>query len=719
MKRLLFILLLLASGIAPAQEFIRIETNNNALIFRVDHQKLRQVWYGDNIGTDRLRENTPVVLEAYSTFGTGETNEVALRASHVDGNTSTELVFDKVTVVKTDENITTTRITLRDAYYPFHVDLVFRAYTRENIIEQWAEISHNEEGNVTLYNFASAQLGFKAYSYWLTQLHGDWGNEMNLKESCLTEGIKIIDSKLGARATMYATPSFLVSLNQPATEKEGEVIGASLAWPGSFQIALEINRTQELRVLAGINPFASQYLLGKGQLFKTPALLYSYTNSGKGQVSRNFHDWARKYGVRDGDKSRLTLLNNWEATYFDFDEQKLAQIMKDAASLNLELFLLDDGWFGNKYPRNNDQAGLGDWQVNHKKLPNGIGYLVKEAEKNNVRFGIWIEPEMVNPKSELYEKHPEWVIAQPHREPILFRNQLILDLANPEVQQFVFSSVDDLLKKNPGIAYVKWDCNRFIQNGGSNWLPAGKQSNLQVDYANGLLSVFEKVKTSHPDVQMMLCSGGGGRMEYGSLPYFHEYWPSDNTDAIQRIFIQWGGSLFFPAIASCNHVSVVPNHQTRRVTPIKLRFDVAMMGKMGMDLQPGQMTPEEFAFSKKAIETYKNIREVIFQGDLFRLESPYSSNRASLMYVTKEKKRAVFFGFLLHRKVGEFMPPVKLDGLDPAKNYMMKEINLADGKSSWLSVNGKVITGEILIKEGIALPLYNEYDSIVVELTEQ
>lgn len=244
MKRLLFILLLLASGIAPAQEFIRIETNNNALIFRVDHQKLRQVWYGDNIGTDRLRENTPVVLEAYSTFGTGETNEVALRASHVDGNTSTELVFDKVTVVKTDENITTTRITLRDAYYPFHVDLVFRAYTRENIIEQWAEISHNEEGNVTLYNFASAQLGFKAYSYWLTQLHGDWGNEMNLKESCLTEGIKIIDSKLGARATMYATPSFLVSLNQPATEKEGEVIGASLAWPGSFQIALEINRTR-------------------------------------------------------------------------------------------------------------------------------------------------------------------------------------------------------------------------------------------------------------------------------------------------------------------------------------------------------------------------------------------------------------------------------------------------------------------------------------------
>lgn len=718
MKNLLFILLLLASGITPAQKFIRIETDNNALVYSVVDQKLWQVWYGENIDTDRLRQNNPIILEAFSTFGTGETNEVALRVTHSDGNTSTELVFDNVTVVRTDENITTTRISMKDTYYPFHVDLVFKAYARENIIEQWAEISHTEEENVTLYNFASAQLGFKASSYWLTQLHGDWGNEMNLKESCLTEGIKIIDSKLGARATMYATPSFLVSLNQQASEKDGEVMGASLAWPGSFQIALEVSRTQELRVLAGINPFASQYLLGKGELFKTPALLYSYTNAGKGQISRNFHDWARKYGVRDGDKSRWTLLNNWEATYFDFDEQKLAKIMEDASSLNLELFLLDDGWFGNKYPRNNDQAGLGDWEVNRKKLPNGIGYLVKEAEKNKVRFGIWIEPEMVNPKSELFENHPEWVISQPHREPILFRNQLILDLANPEVQQFVFRSVDGLLKNNPEIAYVKWDCNRFIQNGGSNWLPAEKQSNLQIDYANGLISVFEKVKTSHPGVQMMLCSGGGGRMEYGSLPYFHEYWPSDNTDAIQRIFIQWGGSMFFPAIASCNHVSAVPNHQTRRITPLKLRFDVAMMGKMGMDLQPGQMTPEEFAFSKKAIETYKDIREVIFQGDLFRLESPYTSNRASLMYVTKEKKRAVFFGFLLHRKVGEFMPPVKLDGLDPVKNYLVKEINLNEGKASWLPVNAKVISGENLMKTGIALPLNNEYDSIVVELTE-
>ncbi|HOY93701.1 MAG: alpha-galactosidase [Bacteroidota bacterium] len=710
-------LVLLTVSFACAGEIIRIDTKDNSLVFKVQDQKLYQLWFGAKTGDKLAALPQGTAFPAYATFGTGEVNEVALRVTHADGNTSTELLFESVIKEESGPGIVQTRISLKDSFYPLRVDLVFKAYFAENIIEQWAEISHSEDGRVTLYNFASAQLSFKATSYWLTQLHGDWGNEMNLKESRLTEGIKIIDSKLGARATMYATPSFLLSLDAPGAETQGETIGASLAWPGSFQVALEVNRMQELRLLAGINPFASQYVLDKNELFKTPALLYTYTNGGRGQVSRNFHRWARKYGIRDGEKSRMTLLNNWEATYFDFNEEKLARIIRDAASLDLELFLLDDGWFGNKYPRNNDQAGLGDWQVNKKKLPNGIGFLVKESQKNNVRFGIWIEPEMVNPQSELYENHPEWVIAQPHRPPILFRNQLILDLANPEVQQFVFNAVDDLLRANPGIAYVKWDCNRFIQNGGSNYLPADKQSNLQIGYARGLLSVYEKVNKAHPGVQLMLCSGGGGRMEYGSLPYFHEYWPSDNTDAIQRIFIQWGGSMFFPAIASCNHVSTVPNHQTRRVTPLKLRFDVAMMGKMGMDLQPGQMSAEEFAFSKSAIATYKEIREVIFRGDLYRLESPCESNRASLMYVTEDKTRAIFFGFLLHRKVGEFLPGVKLQGLDPEKSYLVKEINMGPGKNSYLSTHGKVVNGSLMMTSGISLPLNNEYDSIVIELT--
>ncbi|MDD5676142.1 MAG: alpha-galactosidase [Chitinivibrionales bacterium] len=655
---------------------------------------------------------------AYCTAGMNDWGETAMSAVHADGNTSTDLRYLEHASRPLDENITLTKIGLKDGHYDFFVDMFFKAYDNENIIEQWVEIRQAEKKAVTLYDFASSQLTLRAGDFWLTQFAGDWGNEMNLIEECLTRGTKIIASKLLTRATRFVNPSFIVSLSAPASEDTGEVLGASLAWPGNFSLRFEITNEGDLRIISGMNPIGSHYKLEAGTVFATPPLVFSYNNNGIGHISRNFHCWARKYGIRQGDKAGSTVFNNWETTGFDFNEKKLAGLMAEAAQAGLELFLLDDGWFGAKHPRDGDAAGLGDWAVNAKKLPGGISYLVKEAARNGIKLGLWIEPEMVNPPSELFEQHPDWVLAQPYRAHDLVRNQLVLDLTNPAVQEFILKVVDGLLNENPGIKYLKWDCNRQVTHGGSMHLPPEEQSHLWIEYPRALMSLFSKVSKSHPDVVMMLCSAGGGRLEYGSLQYFHEYWPSDNTDALQRLFIQWGCSYFFPAISICTFVSGVPHIYTGRSMPLKFRFDAAMAGKLGMDLPLSGLSVEELEFTKRAIAEYKRLRDVIMFGDLFRLVSPYEKNFCSMLYGSQDQSRAIFFCFLLHRHLGETYPPIKLKGIGPDKKYLVREVNrMPDSKSAF--GEEKLISGEELVNQGINLNFKNEYDSIVLELTEK
>ena len=358
------------------------------------------------------------------------------------------------------------------------------------------KISNKEKGVVTLQKFASANLYLSAEKYWLKQYHGDWAKEMRPEEVQLTHGIKVLDSKLGTRSHLFEPPSFMVSLDKPATEDEGKVLLGTLAWSGNFKFDLEIDPLNNLRLIAGVNPFSSEYALQPNQTFETPAFIFTFSSNGTGEASRQLHRWARNYRIVDGNGSRMTLLNNWEATFFDFNEPILSDLIKDTKKLGVDVFLLDDGWFGNKYPRNNDNAGLGDWQENVKKLPHGIGYLVKEAEKNNVKFGIWVEPEMVNPKSDLYDQHPEWVIKQPEREEHLYRNQMVLDLSNPKVQDFVYGILDNLFTKNPALAFIKWDCNAVIFNAYSSFL--NKQSHLYVEYVKGLYKVLDKLRAKYP-----------------------------------------------------------------------------------------------------------------------------------------------------------------------------------------------------------------------------
>jgi len=548
----------LFSVIANAQpgKQIIVQTHSTSLVLTIGkNARVYQSYFGKkllNTADYALLNNTK--HEAYITGGMEDQFNPAIQVTHTDGNPSLELNYVSVDTKQKDGDVTETIITLKDAKYPVEVLMHYEAYDKEDIIKAWTEIKNGEKATLLLNNYASSMLHFDANNYWLTQYHGDWATEMKMEETKLTSGNKIVDSKLGTRADMYEAPLFMLSLNNRADETSGELIAGTLAWTGNFQFQFQVDEHNSLRLISGINPASQAYQLDAGKTFTTPAFIFTYSNTGKGQASRNLHKWARNYGVLDGTKPRMTLLNNWENTGFKFNEKQLVALFDDATKLGVDLFLLDDGWFGNKYPRDNDKAGLGDWEENKTKLPGSIEYLVKQAEIKGIKFGIWLEPEMANPKSELYEKHPDWILKLPNRNESYQRNQLVLDLANPQVQDYVYSVVDNMLTKNPGVAYIKWDCNRTMSNTYSAYLK-NKQSNLYVDYTLGLYRVLDKLRAKYPHLPIMLCSGGGGRTEYGAMKYFTEFWPSDDTDPLERVFIQWGYSNFFPAITISAHVT--------------------------------------------------------------------------------------------------------------------------------------------------------------------
>lgn len=655
--------------------------------------------------------------EAYATGGGKNFREPALRVTHSDGDLNTELVYLSHTQqALEDGKIEETTITLRDRKLPLYVYLTIKAYQDENVFSQSVRIENRETSEVVLHNYYSMYLPIKAEEYYLNSFAGDWAKEMGLEETMLTHGIKSIESKKGMRTTRTENPAFLLSLNAPLSENYGEVIGGALAWSGNYKLNFELDEFGVVNISAGINPYASEYHLAPGKSFETPEAIFTYSTEGAGGVSRNLHDWARAYGVYDCGSIRPTLLNSWEGAYFTFDEKTLTDMVDDAASMGLEMFVLDDGWFGNKYPRDNSNAGLGDWLVNKAKLPKGIDHIAHYTFEKGLKFGIWIEPEMVNPKSELAEKHPEWVVKSNGRQIPLIRNQWLLDLSNPDVQDFVFGVFDDVMRQSKHISYIKWDANRHAESVGSNYLE--QQSHFWVDYTKGYYRVLERIRQKYPDVIIQSCASGGGRVDYGVLKYTQEIWTSDNTDALSRVFIQYGTNFIYPAIVTGSHVSAVPNHQTNNQTPLKFRFDLAMSGRLGMELQPKDMNEKDKAFAKQAISTYKDIRSYIMYGDLYRIASPYDKDGYySLMYVDKAKKNAVVYGYCLQYQGRGLTPKFKLRGLEPHKKYLIKEINNPDGQSVFWG-NNQIFTGEYLINEGINPKLQKVYDSMILKIEE-
>jgi alpha-galactosidase len=544
-----------------------------------------------------------------------------------------------------------------------------------------------------------------------------------MHEERLIYGTKTIESKRGgARGSQYDNQTFILSLDGRQNETAGEVFLGALAWSGSYKLRFQCDAQGRLLVLPGMNDFMSDYPLKAGEEFAAPPLVLAYSSCGTGQASRNLHRWARRYNLRDGDAARPIVLNNWEGTYFNFDEPTIRSIIDNAAELGVEMFVLDDGWFGTKYPRDNSQAGLGDWAVNPRKLPSGIGGLARYAISKGLRFGLWVEPEMVNPKSELAEKHPDWIIRTPNREPLLMRSQMVLDLSNPKVQEYIYGVMQRILSENPEISYIKWDCNRSFEDLGSTYLAPQEQGRLWIDYVRGLYGIYEKLARNFPKVIVQACSGGGGRGDMGAMRYHHEFWGSDNTDPWSRVFINWGWSYFFPAMAIGSHVTHSPNHHSHLATSIKFRFDVSMAERLGLELQPAGLTTEEVEWAKDGVRVYRQqLRDIVQLGDLYRLWSPYGDQSFSAVsYVEVERARAVVFAYNLALRTGDDYPVVRLQGLDPARNYTVTELMPArDGQGKPVkafAASGKNFSGDFLMRHGVRIILRNPFESAVLLL---
>ena len=730
MRRSLLVtgLCLFAAGLFAQN--VCISTPNTSLLLSAPvGGDLKYVYYGDKLSEADLNAAGQVEnsnYSAYPVYGLGGAGETALAVKHADGNMTLQMT---VTGVKTSKegNSDITVVEMKDKVYPFFANICYKAYQDVDVIEVWTEISHQEKKAVLLNQFASAYLPIRRGDVWLSHLYGSWANEGRLVQEPLKPGMKIIKNKDGVRNSHTAHAEVMFSLNGKPQENEGNVIGAALCYSGNYKLRIDTDDSEYHHFYAGINEDNSAYSLAKGEVFRTPELALTYSKEGLSGGSRNFHRWGRMYKLAHGNSLRKILLNSWEVVYFNIDEKGMDQMMGDIASMGGELFVMDDGWFGDKYQRMSDNSSLGDWTVDKKKLPHGIGGLIKNAHKHGVKFGIWIEPEMTNTTSELYEKHPEWVLKAPERDMIPGRGgtQLVLDLTNPEVQDFIFGVVDNLMTENPEIDYIKWDANMSIMNHGSGYLPGDRQNHLYIEFHRGFENICQRIRAKYPDLTIQACASGGGRANYGVLPYFDEFWVSDNTDALQRIYMQWGTSYFFPAIAMGSHISATPNHQTFRTIPMKYRIDVAMSGRLGMEIQPKNMTEEEKTLCRKAIAEYKEIRPVVQFGDIYRLLSPYDNlGVASLMYVSPEKERAVFYWWKMEQFCNQHLPRVKMAGLVPSKLYTVRELNRIDNEP--LKFEGKTFSGAYLMANGLEIPYNhtvdyhkkNDYSSRVLYLEE-
>lgn len=648
-----------------------------------------------------------------------------LQAIHADGGVSLRL-RETGRETASDANSTTIAVKMKDEYYPFEAVKYVKTWNDCAAVETWIEIRHSEEGPVRLVradSFAAPVAAPADAPVRVISLAGQAKYEANVCETSLAKGQYVeLVSNAGTRDAWESNPAMMVAIGDKVDEEDGTVLGVALEWSGTNRRRIRRNWDgKRLEVFAGIDMTSGPYTLDSGVAFATPRAILVKTDKGKGEVSRQFHRWAHRHLMPHGYDLHPVLLNSWEGSYFSFTEQTLIDMMDGVKAMGGEMFVLDDGWFGRgKFARddvNRAKAGLGDWCVNREKLPRGLGWLAQEAEKRGLKFGLWVEPEMANTNSWLYSAHPEWALREKGRPLVCGRggSQVVLDYTNPAVRDDIFSQIDatysDIEKESSAFAFVKWDCNANIWNLGSTYLKADRQPNLWYDYNMGYVELMGRFLAKRPGVMTQACASGGGRMDFGSLRYADEFWGSDDTDPYQRIFIQWGALQFYPASAMACHVTASPNHQTKRETPLKYRFDVAMTGRMGFELHPKDLTPEEFAFAKAAVADYKRIRPTVQRGDLYRLVSPYESPLASLMYV--EDGNAALFALGLKIN-GERRETLRLRGLVPDAKYSVREINLGERRHAKDVASA---TGRELMENGLEVLLSGDYDSAVFEVS--
>ncbi|MDD3864846.1 MAG: alpha-galactosidase [Candidatus Izemoplasmatales bacterium] len=613
-----------------------------------------------------------------STFGKGDFRDPMLHFRLADGSRVTDFKYLSHEILSAKPHFEglpetfdinndaseTIKITVIDTIADITVDLFYTVFSNIDILTRRCLI-HNGKAPIMIEKAMSMNLDFPDHDFELLSLDGAWIRERHIHSRELTFGITKIDSKKGLSSSDHNP---FVALKRKHTDEEiGECYGFSLIYSGNFEVSAEVSPHSLLRILMGINSFDFYWNLAPDAIFVTPEVVLTYSTSGLTQLSQNIHDLINNHIINPNwqNKERPILVNNWEATTFDFNERKLLKLARSAKQLGIELFVLDDGWFGT---RNDDTQSLGDWVINPKKLPSGLTGLAKKINKIGLDFGIWVEPEAVNPNSNLYRLHPEWAVKLPNRSPSLGRNELILDLTRPEVREYLFSALDDIFKQ-ANITYCKWDMNRNFSDIFSNNLEANHQGEFNHRYVLGLYELLAKLNHKYPHILFESCASGGNRFDIGMLYYMPQTWASDNTDGIERLYIQYGTSMAYPLSTIGAHVSYAPNMQTLRNTPIETRFNTAIFGLLGYELDLTRCSRFEKTVIKQQVEFYKEHRRLLQFGKFTRLINPFDNNECIWMVTSPKKDEAVVGVYQLMARPNGGLQKIKVTALDEHYTY--------------------------------------------------
>ncbi len=664
----------------------RLDGGNTTYVFGVNTRgELQQLYWGGRLGaTDSFPQANPLpewasfdssytnTPQEYAGWGAGLFNEPALKVTFADGNR--DLVLHYASHTETEHGFD---VVLKDISRPIFVTLHYAIDPESGILARSATIENRGTDAATVEQAAAAAWTLPAGHYTLNYLTGRWAGEWNLTQEPVHPGARVLESRRGSTGHQ-ANPWFAIQAGD-ADENHGEVWFGALGWSGSWRITVEQDQLDEVRVTGGFNPFDFGYVLKAGEKLETPIFYGGYAHDGLGGASRMLHRYELEHILprtqatagQQFPKVRPVIYNSWEATEFRVSEAGQMALAEKAAALGIDRFVMDDGWFGQ---RKDDHAGLGDWYVNKEKFPNGLKPLIDKVHALGMSFGLWVEPEMVNPDSDLYRAHPDWVLHFPGRPETQQRNQLVLNLARPDVRAYVFGFLDKLLNEND-IAFLKWDYNRNWSEPGWDQLPAAEQKRVYVEFTQNLYSILAELRSKHPNVEIESCSGGGGRVDLGILRYTDEVWPSDNTDPFDRLSQQDGFSYAYTPQVMMAWVTDSPHWLNNRSTSLVYRMLSSMQGSLGIGANIANWTPEEAATAKRLIAAYHQVQPTIVEGALYRLISPRNGSEFSATQtVNHEKSQSVVFAFIHSTQKGHFFPTLKLRGLDPTAEYALSSI---------------------------------------------
>ncbi len=713
------VLLFLAAAALPAQvtyipgpKIWFLNTADSSYVFGVNERNaLQNLYWGGRLfsaadfpAAHSLQDRSSFdpsatrTREEYPAWGGARFNEPALKIARANGDRDLVLLFRDF-----KQTTDTLDIELRDVRDDIFVTLSYRVFPALGIIEKHSTIRNGTKEKLLLESAQSSVWSVPpGDGYRLTYVSGRWAAEDQLAQEPIQPGIKVLESRRG-NTSHNLNPWFMID-DSHASEETGRVWFGALAWSGNWRLSVEQTPYNQVRVTGGFNTFDFGYELNPGESLETPAFYGGYSDHGFGGASRTLHRLEREAILPGGAKSRLrpVLYNSWEATAFNVDEPGQKALAAKAASIGVELFVIDDGWFG---ARNNDHAGLGDWTVNRQKFPNDLQPLIAEVNRLGMDFGLWVEPEMVNPNSDLYRAHPDWVLNFPGRPRSELRNQLVLNLARPDVRDYVFGFLDRLASAY-NIRYFKWDMNRSFSEPGWPAVPTEDQKKVWVDYVRNYYGILDRLRAKHPALEIESCSGGGARVDLGVLKRVDEVWTSDNTEAFDRLRIQEGFTYAYAPKIMSAWVTDVPN-MNGRSTPLQYRFLVAMQGALGIGANLNKWQAEDFNLAKKMVALDKQIRLTVQTGDLYRIKSPRDSDVVATQYVSADGAQSVVFAFRHSQQFSLPAPFLMLQGLDPRATY----------NETFLDGHTYKVTGAFLMQHGLGLSLHGDYDSDLVVLT--